>query len=327
MRIFLAGAAGVVGRRLVPLLVGAGHQVTGTTRSPEKAAELARAGAAAAVVDVFDAPALTRAVVAAKPDVVIHQLTDLPDVFDRDTMAAAAKHNSRIRIEGTANLVAAALAAGARRMVAQSIAFIYAPGPEPHQESDALMSDREGEGAVTARGVLALERLVTTTPGLDGIVLRYGRFYGPGTLGAPTRRPWLLLPRRCRRPCGACSAISAGAAGILQHRRGRRRGVDRQGAARMGASTRGSGSGRRLEGGRRRMPPQLIASASGCVNFTAGRDFTSCSRHADHGGLAAAIGLRLVGTFDAIASPGFRRGTMLRPNIRAACSMHARHSR
>jgi nucleoside-diphosphate-sugar epimerase len=181
MRIFLAGAAGVVGRRLVPLLVGAGHQVTGTTRSPEKADDIARAGAAAAVVDVFDAPALTRAVAATKPDVVIHQLTDLPDVFDRDAMAAAGERNSRIRIEGTGNLVAAALAAGSRRMVAQSIAFIYAPGPEPHQESDALVSDREGEGAVTARGVLALERLVTATPGLDGIVLRYARFYGPGT--------------------------------------------------------------------------------------------------------------------------------------------------
>ena len=212
MRIFLAGAAGVVGRRLVPLLVGAGHQVTGTTRSPEKAAELARAGAAAAVVDVFDAPALTRAVVAAKPDVVIHQLTDLPDVFDRDTMAAAAKHNSRIRIEGTANLVAAALAAGARRMVAQSIAFIYAPGPEPHQESDALMSDREGEGAVTARGVLALERLVTTTPGLDGIVLRYGRFYGPGTWRTePGGRGYLHVDAAAH---AALLAISAGAAGI-----------------------------------------------------------------------------------------------------------------
>jgi nucleoside-diphosphate-sugar epimerase len=181
MRIFLAGAAGVVGRRLVPLLIGAGHQVTGTTRSAGTAEAIARAGAAAAVVDVFDAPALARAVAAARPDVVIHQLTDLPDVFDRDLMAAAGARNSRIRREGTRNLVAAALAAGARRMIAQSIAFIYAPGPEPHAEADPLVSERDGEGATTARGVLALERLVTRTAGLDGIVLRYGRFYGPGT--------------------------------------------------------------------------------------------------------------------------------------------------
>src|SRR5450432_1158060 len=106
MRIFVAGASGVVGRRLVPLLVGAGHLVTGTTRSPEKIGEITRAGATAAVVDVFDAQALVAAVAAAQPDVVIHQLTDLPDVFDRDRMAAAGVRNSRIRIEGTGNLVA-----------------------------------------------------------------------------------------------------------------------------------------------------------------------------------------------------------------------------
>jgi len=181
VRIFLAGASGVVGRRLVPFLIGAGHQVTGTTRSAQNAEAIARAGADAAVVDVFDASALARAVAAAEPDVVIHQLTDLPDVYDRDQMAAVSERNSRIRIEGTRNLVAAARAAGVRRMIAQSIAFIYAPGPEPHAETDPLVSDRAGEGAVTARGLVALERLVTGTPGLDGIVLRYGRFYGPGT--------------------------------------------------------------------------------------------------------------------------------------------------
>ena len=212
MRIFLAGAAGVVGRRLVPLLVKAGHQVTGTTRSPDKAEQIAGAGAAAAVVDVFDAQALTRAVAAANPDVFIHQLTDLPDVFDRDLLAAAAERNSRIRIEGTANLVAAARAAGACRMVAQSIAFIYAPGSEPHGETDALVSDREGEGAVTARGVLALERLVTTTPGLDGIVLRYGRFYGPGTWRTePGGRGYLHVDAAAH---AALLATTVGSAGI-----------------------------------------------------------------------------------------------------------------
>jgi nucleoside-diphosphate-sugar epimerase len=181
MRIFLAGASGVVGRRLVPLLVAAGHQVTGTTRSAEKAEAIERAGAAAVVVDVFDAPALAALVATARPDVVIHQLTDLPAVFDRDLMAAASERNSRIRITGTGNLVAAACAARVPRMIAQSIAFIYAPGPQPYAETDPLVSDRDGEGATAARGVLALERLVTGTPGIDGIVLRYGRFFGPGT--------------------------------------------------------------------------------------------------------------------------------------------------
>jgi nucleoside-diphosphate-sugar epimerase len=97
-------------------------------------------------------------------------------------------------------------------MVAQSIAFIYAPGPEPHQESDPLMSDREGEGAVTARGVLALERLVTATPGLDGIVLRYGRFYGPGTWRTEAGgRGYLHVDAAAH---AALLAISAGSAGI-----------------------------------------------------------------------------------------------------------------
>jgi nucleoside-diphosphate-sugar epimerase len=210
MRVFLAGAAGVVGRRLTPLLIAAGHHVTGTTRSLDKTEEIARAGATAVVVDVFDAQALTHAVTAAKPDVVIHQLTDLPDVFDRDLMAAASARNSRIRIEGTANLVAAARAAGAHRMVAQSIAFIYAPGAEPHYETDALVSD--GEGAVTARGVLALERLVTATPGLDGIVLRYGRFYGPGTWRTePGGRGCLHVDAAAQ---AALLAATRGAAGI-----------------------------------------------------------------------------------------------------------------
>lgn len=212
MRIFLAGASGVLGCRLVPFLIGAGHQVTGTTRSAEKAEDIVRAGAAAAVVDVFDAPALARAVAAAQPDVVIHQLTDLPDVFDRDRMAAASERNSRIRIEGTANLVAAARAAGVGRMIAQSIAFIYAPGPESHAETDPLVSDRDGEGAVTARGVLALERLVTGTPGLDGIVLRYGRFYGPGTWRTePGGRGCLHVDAAAH---AALLAVSRGVAGI-----------------------------------------------------------------------------------------------------------------
>jgi nucleoside-diphosphate-sugar epimerase len=179
MRVFLAGATGVIGRALVPLLIAAGHEVTGTTRSPERAQAIAQAGATAAVVDVFDAASLRRAVLAAKPDVVMHQLTDLPDA--QEQLAGAGERNSRIRSEGTANLVEAARAADVPRMIAQSIAFIYAPGPQPHAETDPLASDQEGAGALTARGVRALERRVTTTPGIDGIVLRYARLYGPGT--------------------------------------------------------------------------------------------------------------------------------------------------
>ena len=182
MRILLAGATGAIGRRLTPMLVAAGHQVTGTTRSADKAAALKAQGAQAAVVDVFDRQALHDAVVAARPETVIHQLTDLPQVFDPAKRGEALVRNARLRIEGTANLAAAARAAGARRLIAQSIAFIYADGPEPHAESDPLApADGDDLGALTSRGVRALETTTLNTPGIDGVVLRYGRLYGPGT--------------------------------------------------------------------------------------------------------------------------------------------------
>jgi nucleoside-diphosphate-sugar epimerase len=182
MRIFLAGASGAVGRRLTPLLVAAGHAVTGTTRSNDKTDELKARGVEPIVVDVFEAGALRDAVVRARPDVVIHQLTDLPQVFDPARRAEALMRNTRLRIEGTANLVAAAQAAGARRLIAQSIAFAYAGDIEPHAENDPLASAEGGEpSAISARGVRALENAVLNAPDIDGIVLRYGRLYGPGT--------------------------------------------------------------------------------------------------------------------------------------------------
>ena len=180
-KIFLAGATGAVGRRMLPLLRAAGYEVTGTTRIASKAAELRAAGIIPAVVDVFDAAALKAAVAAARPDVIVHQLTDLPHGLKAELMAEGLIRNARLRIEGTRNLVDAALGAGARRLIAQSIAFVYAPGREPHDESDPLMSPAEEPWRSTMEGVVTLERLATLTPGLDGIVLRYGMFYGPGT--------------------------------------------------------------------------------------------------------------------------------------------------
>lgn len=156
MRIFLAGAAGAVGKPLSRKLVAAGHHVFGTTRSSDKAAWLRSIGVEPVIVDVYDAPSLRAAVVAARPEVVLHQLTDLPQVYDPATLPAALVGNARVRDEGTRNLVAAAVAAGARRMIAQSIAFSI---------SDALV---------------AFERQVLDAP-LEGIVLRFGQFYGPGT--------------------------------------------------------------------------------------------------------------------------------------------------
>jgi uncharacterized protein YbjT (DUF2867 family) len=120
MRVFVAGA---VGRRLCPLLVADGWQVTGTTRSPDKAAELKSMGVTPALVDVYDADALSRAVAEARPDALVHQLTDLPPGLDPARMAGALERNARIREIGTRNLIAAAVAAAAKKLVAQSIAF------------------------------------------------------------------------------------------------------------------------------------------------------------------------------------------------------------
>ena len=183
-RIFLAGAAGAIGQRMLPLLRAAGLSVTGTTRSAAKAESLRAQGVEPVVVDIFDAEALSRAVKATRPDVVIHQLTDLPKNLEPRLMAQAIPRNARIRSEGTRNLVRAAIAAGARRLVAQSIGWAYAPGPEPHAESDPLDADAEGDRGITLRGVIALEELTLQSPPLAGIVLRYGQLYGPGTHSA-----------------------------------------------------------------------------------------------------------------------------------------------
>lgn len=128
MRIFLAGAGGVIGVRLVPLLVAEGHQVAGMTRSPEKAAGLSGPGAEAVVCDVYDEQALTQAVTTFRPELVMHQLTDLPDQADR--IPEYAGRNSRIRTEGTRNLLAAAKRSGAPRFLAQSIAWAPPSGGE-----------------------------------------------------------------------------------------------------------------------------------------------------------------------------------------------------
>jgi len=118
--------------------------VSGTTRSMGRTDALRAAGATPIAVDVFDREALGRDVIAARPEVVVHQLTDLPDKVDPEQTAAMTERNARMRREGTRNLVDAARSAGARRLVAQSIAWAYAPGPEPHGEDDALDVDAEG---------------------------------------------------------------------------------------------------------------------------------------------------------------------------------------
>jgi len=133
------------------------------------------------VVDVFDAPSLSAAVLGVQPDIVVHQLTDLPPGLNPSQMTEGTQRNARMRSQGTQNLVASALGAGVRRLVAQSIAWMYAPGKEPHSEDDVLDIDAGGTRAITVAGVATLERPIMSSPPIDGTVLRYGHLYGPGT--------------------------------------------------------------------------------------------------------------------------------------------------
>jgi 2-alkyl-3-oxoalkanoate reductase len=178
MNVFVAGASGAIGRPLVPKLVQAGHEVTGTTRSEERAEAARAAGARAAVVDVFDAEALTTAMRESGAEAVINQLTALPDRLNfRDRHLYDA--TNRLRGEGTRNLLVAARAVGARRFIAQSIAFLYAPGGGwVKSEDDPMMTDAPGPFGSGLRTLSEMERLVLEA---DGLVLRYGFFYGPGT--------------------------------------------------------------------------------------------------------------------------------------------------
>jgi nucleoside-diphosphate-sugar epimerase len=184
MRVFVAGASGAIGGPLVRRLVAAGHEVTGTTRRPERADEIRAEGATAVVCDVFDLPALEAAVAEAAPEVVVNELTSLPEDFNPRKMDYGP--TNRVRSEGGGNLMRAALAAGARRYVTQSIAFIYAPegdlvkDEEAPPFEDAPPPFDEGE-----RAMIAHEREVLGTEGIEGLVLRYGQFYGPGTYYTP----------------------------------------------------------------------------------------------------------------------------------------------
>ena len=182
MRIFLAGASGVLGVRLLPLLVTQGHVVAGMTRSPGKAERLRALGAEPVVCDVYDAAGLREAVTAFRPELVMHQLTDLPD--DEARLTNAADANARIRREGTRNLLAAAEGAGARRFLAQSVAW-----------------------ELTGGGGAAKEELERAVLGFGGVVLRYGRFYGSGTYHAePPDPPRIQIDEAARRTAALLDA-------------------------------------------------------------------------------------------------------------------------
>jgi 2-alkyl-3-oxoalkanoate reductase len=182
MKVFVAGAGGAIGRPLLPLLVAAGHEVTGTTRSEQRAEAIRATGATPAVVDCLDADALRRAAEAAAPEVIVHELTSLPERFD-PRRADIYDATNRVRSEGTRNLLEAARAAGARRVVCQSIAFAYAPGPRPEvlAEDAPLALEAPPPFGTAVRMIDEMERAVVGADGFEGLVLRYGWFYGPGT--------------------------------------------------------------------------------------------------------------------------------------------------
>lgn len=196
MRIFVAGATGAVGKRLLPLLIENGHEVVGMTRSrPEVVEEL---GGKPAVADGLDRGAVQQAVVDAKPDVVVHELTSIPATPELRNIDRVFAQTNRLRTQGTDNLLAGARAAGARRFVAQSFAgWPYARVGGPLKtEDDPLDPDPPKPVRQTLAAMKHLERVVTEAEDIEGIVLRYAGFYGPGTSLTPGAGHYELIRKR-----------------------------------------------------------------------------------------------------------------------------------
>jgi nucleoside-diphosphate-sugar epimerase len=187
MKIFIAGASGAVGRRLLPMLARRGHSVVATTRSAQRVTQLRTLGAEPVVVDAFDRAAVVRAIESARPEVVVHQLTALAHAkslkhFDREFAAT-----NRLRTEGTDNLLAGARAAGVQRFIAQSFTGWTNPreGSRVKNEDDPLDPHPPHTMQQTLDAIRYLERAVSEASGVHAIVLRYGYLYGPGTSFAP----------------------------------------------------------------------------------------------------------------------------------------------
>src|SRR5512135_1922527 len=181
MKIFVAGGTGAIGRPLIAELRAKGHAVVALTRSPEKAQALVEQGIEPAIADVFVTDAVKAAVTRAQPEVVIEQLTALPRTYTRQSMNAAASLNKRVRLEGGANVLAAAQAAGVRRYLRQSVAFYAIPGHGLADEETPLAFDASPAVATGAREISELEHRFLESPKIESIALRYGFFYGPGT--------------------------------------------------------------------------------------------------------------------------------------------------
>jgi nucleoside-diphosphate-sugar epimerase len=182
-RILIAGATGAIGRSLTPALVATGDEVFGLARSEQSAERVRAMGATPVLGDALDRDQVTAAVAEAQPEIIVHQLTAIPTEGIKPRKAAAAfAATNRLRREATGHLAHAAERHGVRRMVAQSVAMVYrADGPEVVDESAPLDTAAEGAFGEIARAVAALEEAVLGGAGFEGVVLRYGAFYGPGT--------------------------------------------------------------------------------------------------------------------------------------------------
>ena len=196
MRVFIAGGTGAIGRPLVAALAAAGHEVAVYSRHEGKVAALGVPGVVPAVGDAFDAEALIGAVQSFRPEVVVNELTSLPQTANPLAIKKGFDLTSRLRREVSKTLVTAARAAGARRIVAQSISFAYRPGPGVRTEADPLWTDAKGQIGILTGSVATLESNTLGDPGLEGVVLRYGSFYGPGTYFAPGGLYATMLKRR-----------------------------------------------------------------------------------------------------------------------------------
>jgi nucleoside-diphosphate-sugar epimerase len=196
MRIFVAGGTGAIGRPLVSALAAAGHDVTMFSRSAARVAALGIPSVVPAIGDALDPDSLTRAVRDAAPEVVVNQLTNLPQTANPLAIRRGFRQTVRLRSEASVTLVRAARGAGARRVVAQSIAFVYRPGPGVRTEADPLWTDAGGQIGRLAGSLATLESATLGDDALEGVVLRYGAFYGPGTYFAPGGLYATMVARR-----------------------------------------------------------------------------------------------------------------------------------
>jgi nucleoside-diphosphate-sugar epimerase len=201
MRVFVAGATGVIGRPLVRQLREAGHEVSGTARSRRGTETIRGLDAEPVIVDALDTEALRRTVIESRPDVVINQLTKLPDKLEYKRPEQTFGPTAELRGKAGPALAGAATEAGARRLIVQSVCFFYVSSGKPvHDEDDPLIDlPPEHPAAQGAIALEALERSTLETPGIEGVVLRYGFFYGPGSAYA-SDGAWAEDVRRRRLP-------------------------------------------------------------------------------------------------------------------------------